>query len=142
MSNIRTIEFEIVVGIRHMVRKNTAGQNLYISDISIARIDCVLEIKMPIDYNIYPPHWLSVIRPRILERAKSKCEFCKAENYKPHPVTGSKVILTIAHLDHDPKNWNIKDNRLKALCQRCHLAYDRKPREDDYVQLELNYVGT
>ena len=35
-----------------------------------------------------------------------------------------KVILSIAHLDHDPEH-NHADN-LKALCQRCHLAHDRR----------------
>jgi hypothetical protein len=43
----------------------------------------------------------------------------------PKPV---KVILTIAHLDHDETNMNIKDNRLKAACQLCHLRYDAKEK--------------
>jgi 5-methylcytosine-specific restriction endonuclease McrA len=83
---------------------------------------------MPINYSKYPPNWKSEIRPRILKRAENRCEYCGAENYKPHPVTGSKVVLTIAHLDHDPENWDVKDERLAALCQKCHLAYDRKER--------------
>jgi hypothetical protein len=33
-----------------------------------------------------------------------------------------KIILTVAHLDHDINN-NTHDN-LAALCQRCHLRYD------------------
>lgn len=32
------------------------------------------------------------------------------------------VILTVAHLDHNPRNNN--DGNLRALCQRCHLAHD------------------
>lgn len=39
----------------------------------------------------------------------------------PKPV---KVILTIAHLDHDETNWDVTDDRLKAMCQKCHLTYD------------------
>ena len=35
-----------------------------------------------------------------------------------------KVVLTVAHLDHDETNHNVKDDRLKALCQACHLRYD------------------
>lgn len=35
---------------------------------------------------------------------------------------GVRVVLTIAHLDHDPRN-NAESN-LRALCQRCHLRYD------------------
>lgn len=33
-----------------------------------------------------------------------------------------RVVLTVAHLDHQPENCEL-DN-LRALCQRCHLAYD------------------
>ena len=32
-------------------------------------------------------------------------------------------MLTTAHLDHTPENCS--DDNLKALCQRCHLAWDR-----------------
>lgn len=35
-----------------------------------------------------------------------------------------KVVLTVAHLDHNPAN-NAESN-LKALCQRCHLVHDAK----------------
>ena len=85
---------------------------------------------MPVDYSKYPPNWLSEIRPRILTRARNSCEGspdfpeCRAANGYPHPETGSKVVLTIAHLDHDPENWDVQDDRLRAWCQRCHLKYD------------------
>lgn len=36
----------------------------------------------------------------------------------------SVVVLTIAHLDHDSENHSVSDDRLKALCQSCHLNYD------------------
>lgn len=48
---------------------------------------------------------------------------CRAVNSASHPVTGSKVVLTVAHLDHTPEN--VDETNLLALCQRCHLAYDR-----------------
>lgn len=35
-----------------------------------------------------------------------------------------KVILTIAHMDHDTTHND--ESNLKALCQRCHLRYDAK----------------
>jgi hypothetical protein len=35
----------------------------------------------------------------------------------------TRVVLTTAHLDHDPTNN--RPRNLKALCQRCHLAHDR-----------------
>ena len=33
-----------------------------------------------------------------------------------------KIVLTVAHLDHDPTNN--ADENLQALCQRCHLRHD------------------
>ena len=39
-----------------------------------------------------------------------------------------KIVLTIAHLDHDETNWDVKDERLAALCQRCHLRYDKNEK--------------
>lgn len=35
-----------------------------------------------------------------------------------------KVVLTIAHLDHDEENHDVPDERLRAWCQYCHLNYD------------------
>jgi hypothetical protein len=42
----------------------------------------------------------------------------------PNPVTGRTVILTVAHLDHTPANCD--PGNLRAMCQRCHLSYDRE----------------
>jgi len=39
-----------------------------------------------------------------------------------------KVVLTVAHLDHDEGNHDIKDDRLKAMCQYCHLSYDQEEK--------------
>lgn len=36
----------------------------------------------------------------------------------------SKVVLTVAHLDHDKTNNRF--HNLSALCQRCHLTHDAK----------------
>ncbi len=94
---------------------------------------------MPCDYSKYPPDWKQ-IRQRILIRENHKCKFCGAENYKPHPQTGSKVVLTIAHLDHDETNWEVKDERLAALCQRCHIRYDipeKRIRRKEKKMLEM-----
>jgi len=84
----------------------------------------------------YPENWKE-IRAYILERAFNKCEGspaypdCRAVNYEPHPVTGSKVILTIAHLN-DPIE-DCSDDNLKAMCQRCHLTYDLKRHKQNRI---------
>lgn len=38
------------------------------------------------------------------------------------------VVLTVAHLDHDEENHAVTLDRLKALCQPCHLRYDAKEK--------------
>ena len=83
---------------------------------------------MPVkDWTKYPKNWKQISR-NTREQAGWRCEGspkypdCRAENGQPHPVTGSRVVLTVAHLDHDPENCD--PGNLKALCQRCHLAYD------------------
>jgi 5-methylcytosine-specific restriction endonuclease McrA len=43
-----------------------------------------------------------------------------------HPITGSRVILTVAHFDHQPEN--VVPANLAALCQRCHNRYDAATR--------------
>jgi len=106
-------------------------------------------IKMPCDYKQYHPEWKTVIRPDILKRDGNCCKFCGVENgrlihrngkgindwvYYPEGmeseawlldgIKSTKIILTIAHLDHDKTN-NDYDN-LAALCQKCHLGHDIK----------------
>src|SRR5262249_32731772 len=48
---------------------------------------------------------------------------CRALNHTPHPITYSRVVLTVAHIDGDPRNS--APNNLRAWCQRCHLTHDR-----------------
>lgn len=80
----------------------------------------------------YPVNWKSEIRPRILARAENCCEGspaypeCRAANRQPHPVTGSKVVLTIAHLSEVVEDCS--EENLRAWCQRCHNTYDAAMR--------------
>jgi len=83
----------------------------------------------------YPPNWAAISMRIRFDRAAGHCECpgncgatphetdrCDAVHGQPHPLTGSRVVLTVAHLDHTPANCN--ESNLRALCQRCHLAYD------------------
>lgn len=83
----------------------------------------------------YPADWSTISLRIRTSRAAGRCECtgwcgatphetgrCEATNGQPHPLTGSKVVLTVAHLDHTPENCD--EANLSALCQRCHLAYD------------------
>lgn len=51
-----------------------------------------------------------------------------AEREKTGQVKAVKVVLTVAHLDHDEENHEVSLDRLKALCQACHLRYDAKEK--------------
>lgn len=81
----------------------------------------------------YPPDWRAISSRIRFERAGGLCECvgecghdhggrCEASHGQPHPVTGSKVVLTTAHRNRAPEDC--RDENLFAACQRCHLAYD------------------
>lgn len=81
----------------------------------------------------YPKDWKR-ISLEVRQAAGWRCEGspafpdCRAENGKPHPVTGSKVVLTVAHLDHQPENCDRAN--LRAWCQKCHNVYDGPMRRE------------
>lgn len=78
----------------------------------------------------YPKDWK--LRSRFVRfyRAQNRCEWCGAKNGCPHPVTGSKVVLTTAHVfDHRPEAASLLN--LAALCQKCHNGHDMKMRREN-----------
>lgn len=83
----------------------------------------------------YPSDWKSIsLRIRTI-RAKGQCECegecgrgthtgrCSNRDGQPAYGTGSRVVLTVAHLDHTPEHCDPEN--LKAMCQGCHLHYDK-----------------
>jgi hypothetical protein len=99
----------------------------------------------PENRSLYPPDWPEVSR-RIKERADWRCQ-CAGECGSPgHAPCGIehgalvqsahvgrdggrkeyRIVLTAAHLDHDPANCS--EENLKALCQLCHNRYDLPAR--------------
>lgn len=79
----------------------------------------------------YPKDW-KAISLHVREDAGWRCEGspaypdCRAANAEPHPQTGSIVVLTVAHLDHQPENCDRAN--LRAWWQRCHNTYDMPMR--------------
>lgn len=123
---------------------------------------------MPIDYSKYPSNWKTEIRPAILERAGNCCEECGVKNYSRgardfngewfdemqidnmNSDTGFwhfqsmhvkiiKIVLTIAHMDHDITNN--KYSNLKALCQKCHLNHDKEHHRKNTKETIKNRKG-
>lgn len=87
----------------------------------------------PENLDRYPADWAKISFRIRFARALGHCEClgecrtghkgrCEARHNGEHPVTGSKVVLTVAHLDHTPENCDPAN--LKAMCQRCHVSYD------------------
>jgi hypothetical protein len=96
---------------------------------------------MPVDYKLYPGNWFA-IRAEILWRAGDQCEClgecglhngtdmfdgpahrCIEKHLAKAIFARGKIILTVAHLNHKP--MDVRRSNLKAMCQRCHLRYDR-----------------
>lgn len=71
----------------------------------------------------YPAEW-PLISLWVRVSAGWRCEWCAAVQGRPNPATGSRVVLTVAHI-HDPAPENVGPRNLAALCQRCHLNHDR-----------------
>ena len=85
----------------------------------------------------YPKDW-KTISQRIKARSGGRCE-CIGECglHQPNPLprrcierqdtpakwAKGRIVLTTAHLDHQPENCS--DDNLRAMCQRCHLRYDQ-----------------
>ena len=63
------------------------------------------------------PHGEWIIRSRVEPESWALMPRPLSQGQKP-----IKVILTVAHLDHQPENC--ADENLLAMCQRCHLRYD------------------
>lgn len=104
---------------------------------------------MPMDRSKYPDDW-EQISQEVREAAGNKCQECgvpngalgyrfgkqfyridtmsrpEAERYvrslsgRPRCI---RIVLTVAHLDHDTTNSD--RGNLRAWCQRCHLSYDQ-----------------
>lgn len=110
-----------------------------------------MPIRPDMRHHYTTPEWRALSVKIRKERAKDRCECtgqcgtnhgaenakrdgraadprCSAFEGQPHPVTGAAVVLTVAHLDHDPANNDEKGNLL-ALCQRCHNRYDAAHRK-------------
>lgn len=84
---------------------------------------------------LYPANWDEISLSIRRDRAGWRCECvgecgrgthagrCPNVHGQPAYGSGSKVVLTTAHRDHDPPN--VDPANLFAACQGCHLHYDR-----------------
>lgn len=87
----------------------------------------------------YPAEW-PLISLWVRVCAGWRCEWCPAVQGEPHPVTGSRVVLTVAHLNHTPED--VTPNNLRALCQKCHLGYDKAHHQRTRRRTLIAAMGT
>ncbi len=79
---------------------------------------------MPMDKKRYPPNWKEIAF-KVKEDVDWKCQNCGKQCRRPdEPFDTHKRTLTVAHLNHTPKDC--RPENLKALCAPCHLKYDAK----------------
>ena len=86
----------------------------------------------------YPKNWKDMVACA-RERSGNRCECdgkcgieheggrCNVENGELHPVTLSKVVLTLAH-EHGVPLEETSIERMFHACQRCHNRYDAPMR--------------
>lgn len=94
----------------------------------------------PENVDRYPDDWPAISLGIRRDRAGWRCEClgecgmshangrhargrCPNRHGSPSVHTGKRVVLTVAHLDHTPEHCH--PTNLKAMCQGCHLRYDR-----------------
>jgi 5-methylcytosine-specific restriction endonuclease McrA len=103
---------------------------------------------MPIDAewkSLYPADW-DAISLAVREDAGWVCEWCDVAQGAKIKRPGDKttiVVLTVAHLDHDPRHCD-REN-LRALCQKCHINYDKRPgqqRKREMLRAEVLHGQT
>jgi len=113
---------------------------------------------MPMDRSKYPANWPEISFRIRFGRAKGRCEECDAPHFGwrdretgdwfesdfqlwPRELAHRmiRIVLTTAHLGIDKPDgspgskedtMDCREENLKALCQRCHLNFDRA----DHVQ--------
>ena len=74
-----------------------------------------------------------------LRRMTGQSPRCANVHLGASVYTGSLVILTTAHLDHQPENC--APENLRAMCQGCHLYYDREHHAQTRRESSLARVG-
>jgi 5-methylcytosine-specific restriction endonuclease McrA len=97
----------------------------------------------PENQPLYPPNWRAIAITIRQDRAGERRERCGVPNgvWRNHRteawthdaglaeawrLDGDRIVLTVAHLDHDPRHND--PSNLKALCQRCHNRHDAPHR--------------
>ncbi len=84
----------------------------------------------------YRKHTRAVSKPfSSYTEAKAYLEETKGRGDWISTIRISVIVLTIAHLNHDPEDNRLEN--LRAWCQRCHLTYDLELHKRNAAQTRL-----
>ncbi len=78
---------------------------------------------MPMQRTLYPANWRQMAE-EAKRQAGYQCQQChKKQGEWTHNRFGlpRRVVITCAHLDHDPQN---PAARIAVMCAACHCRYD------------------
>lgn len=104
----------------------------------------------PENVDRYPDDWPAISKRIREERAGNRCECtghcglhggrrCVERNGEPALFARGKVVLTVAHLDHQPEHCD--DDNLLAMCPRCHNRYDLPERRRGIAERRRAALG-
>lgn len=105
---------------------------------------------MPIDKSKYPADWNAISLDLRAGRAGWRCEWCGAIHGLPHPVTGRRVSLQVAHLGIDKPDglpgdktdtMDCRPENLAVLCGKCHLDFDRNENVEKSIKTKIEQIA-
>lgn len=89
---------------------------------------------MPMQRDLYPPNWEEIaLSAKVAANwTCQRCGACHGDRQINRYGQLRKVVLTTAHLNHDP--WN-PDAALEVMCWPCHARYDAAHRRHQHAMM-------
>jgi 5-methylcytosine-specific restriction endonuclease McrA len=87
------------------------------------------------NFDYYAGQGLDAVTKEMLTFKKARTIAEIANDYYNLGYKCIVIVLTVAHLDHNPENNDYSN--LKAMCQKCHNSYDAPHRRQTFKKSKL-----